>query len=386
MKNNSIKIIWWESCITEHQIHTLSELSKLPNVELTVYSESLKDPIRLEQGWKECDWSLINIKTITSLKFLIQALRINKTSIHIFGGPFDNLRISFALFLSSLMNLKTFILTEPYLNLPTNFFYDDKNKIKPWILNKIRPVKYRLLWFLLRKKVSGVFAISKLAIEQLQEFGIKSNKIFPYGYFVPSKFIKKPSVNLENIKTSEQLRIIFVGTLNHRKGLDIAISAVNKLNIDGCKVLLDVFGPAKDTKAFEWSRSIKYKGLIAFGESELKISKYDMLILPSRYDGWGVVVNESIQAGVPVICTNQVGASSLIKKWGCGICYDSWDEDALCDILKTIHNDKDFKLNEFNKHNNKACNAILPLNAAKFMLKSVMLDSKNSFLYNEWYE
>ena len=32
-----IKIIWWESCITEHQIYTLIELSNMPGVEVTVF-------------------------------------------------------------------------------------------------------------------------------------------------------------------------------------------------------------------------------------------------------------------------------------------------------------------------------------------------------------
>jgi glycosyltransferase involved in cell wall biosynthesis len=31
-------------------------------------------------------------------------------------------------------------------------------------------------------------------------------------------------------------------------------------------------------------------------------------VLPSRYDGWGVVVNQALGAGLPIICSDMVGA------------------------------------------------------------------------------
>ena len=35
----------------------------------------------------------------------------------------------------------------------------------------------------------------------------------------------------------------------------------------------------------------------------------DVFVLPSRYDGWGVVVNQAIGAGLPVVCSDAVGAA-----------------------------------------------------------------------------
>ena len=80
MKNKITEIIWWESCITEHQIHTLSELSKLPNIKLSVFAERNEDLIRKEQGWKECDWTLIDIHLIPTYKyrFIIFTKVLNK--------------------------------------------------------------------------------------------------------------------------------------------------------------------------------------------------------------------------------------------------------------------------------------------------------------------
>ena len=42
------------------------------------------------------------------------------------------------------------------------------------------------------------------------------------------------------------------------------------------------------------------------------MQKADVFILPSIYDGWGAVVNEALQAGCYVICSDAAGASDLI--------------------------------------------------------------------------
>ena len=52
----------------------------------------------------------------------------------------------------------------------------------------------------------------------------------------------------------------------------------------------------------------------------------DIFILPSVYDGWGAVVNEALQAGCYVICSDAAGASDLILQDDSGIpfrCPDS---------------------------------------------------------------
>ena len=40
----------------------------------------------------------------------------------------------------------------------------------------------------------------------------------------------------------------------------------------------------------------------------------DLLLLPSRKDGWGAVVNEALMCGVPVICSDNCGAADLLRE------------------------------------------------------------------------
>ena len=49
-------------------------------------------------------------------------------------------------------------------------------------------------------------------------------------------------------------------------------------------------------------------------EVPLFMQQADVFILPSVYDGWGAVVNEALQAGCYVICSDAAGASDLIRQ------------------------------------------------------------------------
>jgi glycosyltransferase involved in cell wall biosynthesis len=42
-------------------------------------------------------------------------------------------------------------------------------------------------------------------------------------------------------------------------------------------------------------------------------------VLPSRFDGWGMLVNESLAVGTPVICTDACGAAAIVtnQQSGC---------------------------------------------------------------------
>jgi len=42
-------------------------------------------------------------------------------------------------------------------------------------------------------------------------------------------------------------------------------------------------------------------------------------VLPSRFDGWGMLVNESLAVGTPVICTAACGAAAIVtdEQLGC---------------------------------------------------------------------
>jgi glycosyltransferase involved in cell wall biosynthesis len=57
-------------------------------------------------------------------------------------------------------------------------------------------------------------------------------------------------------------------------------------------------------------------------------------VLPSRFDGWGAVVNEALMVGTPVICSNRCGASDVIENGRNGYVFEAGSARALRERLR----------------------------------------------------
>jgi glycosyltransferase involved in cell wall biosynthesis len=61
----------------------------------------------------------------------------------------------------------------------------------------------------------------------------------------------------------------------------------------------------------------------------------DLLVLPSGYEAFGVVVNEAMLCGCPVIVSDSVGAGlDLVREGETGFTFSTGDVEALCELLR----------------------------------------------------
>lgn len=384
-----MEIVSWHPVLTDHQSYTLEALQKAALCPLAVYVARTEHPARQEQGWVNCHTTCLSPQLIPQkgwFKYSIQQLRTHQDAVHLFGSPFENPRLIVMLFFAITMKCRVFLISEPYSPISVGY-QSDKHKLINWFKALLRPTLYHFYGAILSRRVAGVFAISPLAISQYQNIGIPQRKIFPFGYFVPP--IEASCAENQRLYSAKlPLKLVFIGTLIERKGLDLLISAVRNLNNHTLQVTLDVYGSG-DPSQFDFDQStVKYCGLIPFGESQAVIANYDILVLPSRYDGWGVVVNEALMAGIPVVCSHRVGAGAVVKKWQCGEVFASEEQTDLQKKLHEIIVAPEILL----KMRLAAKNAAATLNpevAGRYMfdvIKSDLANTKLDKLTPPWYE
>ena len=66
-----------------------------------------------------------------------------------------------------------------------------------------------------------------------------------------------------------------------------------------------------------------------------------VLVLPSSFEPWGLVVNEAMAAGLPVIVSDQVGAAhDLVEGHETGFIFHFDDVDELAQRMKTLKEDE----------------------------------------------
>lgn len=106
---------------------------------------------------------------------------------------------------------------------------------------------------------------------------------------------------------------LFSGSLSHRKGVDLLARAFSRLAAENPRVRLILMGEGPmegDLRAtLGTSDRVQWTGFKDWDELPSVYESANVLCVPSRYDGWGLVVPEGLAAGLPVIATDRTGAA-----------------------------------------------------------------------------
>lgn len=136
--------------------------------------------------------------------------------------------------------------------------------------------------------------------------------------------------------------IVFVGQLVERKGIRHLLQAFKELNpeVHDVGLILVGDGPMKNTfKSLCNGRVNKRVHFLGFVDEETKIQCYsisDVFVLPSLKDHWGLVVNEAMLCGLPVIVTEATGAKEMIERGVNGLVVDETSSSQLCAALRRV--------------------------------------------------
>jgi glycosyltransferase involved in cell wall biosynthesis len=367
---DNLKLFIWNPSIDHLQYYLWLALRSLVQRPVTFVLGSPENKIRRAQDWKQVDLKELNPILIPPQKLLregIGLLRENSDAIHVFwafrGAEGYNY---FPLILFALSRgIKVVVLDEAYTTSPVGYFRDENPlmaNFKTWVRPRLRRfMGLAINWF---PNKPCIMPLSIIAKKQFINAGFAPNTLFPFGYFVP----KQQCCN-SNISSST-LRLIFVGALIFRKGYDILVEAVRELCEQGFRITLDIYGSGDSQKINSSNISICYKGTLPFDQIQGAIAEHDILILPSRHDGWGVVINEALLQGVPVILSNRVGAKCLVEFTGAGLVFESENISDLAGKMKMLIENPLF-LQELKENARKVGDQILPEMAAQYFLDTL---------------
>jgi glycosyltransferase involved in cell wall biosynthesis len=165
-----------------------------------------------------------------------------------------------------------------------------------------------------------ILAIGQRGVRWFKLCGYSESRIFPFAY-VTDRISGKAGEN-----TGPAFRFVFVGQLIPRKGVDLLLRALAQVASAELAVIGDgPERPALEKLALESgiANRVFWLGKMNAAQVQARIHDADALILPSREDGWGAVVNEALMAGTPVICSTACGAADLIKDPWLGTVFQS---------------------------------------------------------------
>ncbi len=364
------RLVCWQPLLTDHQRHTLDALGTMLGAMPDYIVATLGDAARDRQGWARVDSSLIVLPRTGWLRWAWTRLARDADAVHIFGSPFGDRRLIVVLLLALRRCPRVWLVSEPWSDSVESYFSKRPtagDRAKAWL----RPALYRLYGRLIRRRVAGVFAIAPLAARQYRAIGVPATRIVPFGYFVPGPAAIPPP------PAAGVLRIVFVGALIPRKGVADLATAAALLAARGAPVAIDVYGPGDFVEA----PALRHRGRIAFGDVSRVVANYDVLVVPSRHDGWAVVVNEAIIAGVPVVASDRTGAGAMIDRWGCGARFAAGDPVALADTLAALAGDP-ARVAAMRAATHALAAELTPERAARYMAAAIAGEPEA----NPWYD
>lgn len=111
---------------------------------------------------------------------------------------------------------------------------------------------------------------------------------------------------------SGPLRLLFVGRGDTAKGVDVLADACGALRAQGLPFTLDCVGPVDAAWVQRLGAFATIHGKVQHGDLPDHFRRADLLLHPSRFDSFGLVVAESLACGTPVMLSDNTGAADLV--------------------------------------------------------------------------
>lgn len=195
------------------------------------------------------------------------------------------------------------------------------------------------------KRALGFLAVSRFAEQYYTQLGFARERVYPFGYFQTSSDWTE---SFQDVPAGQRSEVIFVGQLIPRKGVDLLLEAIRPLFSEHPNLFLSVIGDGSEGRALQASARalgiaarVNFEGTVNSNRIQSRLASSHVLVLPSRWDGWGMVVNEALSAGVPVIASDRCGAADLVQDGVNGYVFRSEDVEDLRGCLRRFLEDDD---------------------------------------------
>lgn len=172
---------------------------------------------------------------------------------------------------------------------------------------------------LIARQAAAILVVGKASRMFWEAYGARAKQIFeaPFAvdndwFFAESQLQRaKAQAFREQLEWQNKTVFLYVGRLIKRKNVDLLINALR--NITQMQSVLLVVGEGEEHESLNDLAAADPRIRFAGNASQQELAFYyalaDVLVLPSRSEPWGLVVNEAMACGLAVIAHWQCGAA-----------------------------------------------------------------------------
>ncbi|MBB1274710.1 glycosyltransferase family 4 protein [Psychromonas sp. SR45-3] len=191
-----------------------------------------------------------------------------------------------------------------------------------------------ILWFikkLILKNIGHAFPSGVLQTKILQQANYSGKIHLTKGVGIPSRTSSRA---VKNFIVNNKLNYLYVGRVSEEKNLKYL---VDKFNDNGKSLTIAGDGPLLNELRLSANPNISFLGYINNEELSVVYKEHDVFILPSYSEPWGLVIDEALWFGLPVVVSENVGClEDLVINPVTGIVFKLNDQISFDNALSEI--------------------------------------------------
>lgn len=205
----------------------------------------------------------------------------------------------------------------------------------------------RRLWPMYFRMADQVLVPSTGTRDMVESLGISAERIALTPYVVDNErwraqaaLVNRDEVRAEWRVPSEATVVLFCAKLQPwKRPLDL-LRAFAKANISNCYLVYAGDGPLqeqlqREAESLGVTGRVRFLGFVNQTQLPSVYRAADLLVLPSEYEPFGVVVNEAMLCGCAVAVSDRVGAGRDLVRPENGFVYPCGDVEALAGVIRT---------------------------------------------------
>ncbi|WP_221075687.1 glycosyltransferase [Agarivorans aestuarii] len=203
-----------------------------------------------------------------------------------------------------------------------------------WGFSQRNVSKLKLAFFSIAERIlSGnctkIICISRDELNSAKRIGIKGRKLELVYTGIKDKQISVPAGQADS-----SLKVGFFGRLDHQKGFDILLGAESTIKRN---VEIHVYGDSVRSEVLEdYQGRFIFHGWVDSERVSEEMAGLDLIVMPSRWEGFAIVPLESMRAGKGLIVSNQSSLPEVVIDGYNGLVLKSNESQVLAEAINSL--------------------------------------------------
>ncbi len=219
-----------------------------------------------------------------------------------------------------------------------------------WLSAPLSRQVHSVEWWLARRADAVITCSAAMRDEAVELFDVEPatvavlhNGIAPQAWQVPASRV---AATRRRLAPGGAPLLLYFGRLEYEKGVQDLIAALPRIRRShpGARLAVAGTGTAADmlvatAREHRVRRSVAFLGHLPDGELPAAVAAADAVVLPSRYEPFGIVALEAAASGAPLVTSTAGGLGELVEDGCTGVSFAPGDVAGIARAVRTVLDD-----------------------------------------------